>query len=429
MTSTFSSSDIYPSTNYILLKVANNSYTWEAARIGTYVAANNGDVGGYPGGLAFYTKDGDGSSSSVATLKMVLDANGNLGIGTTRPSSKLNVNGTLGVTGATTLSSTLSVANTITLTGGTAAKQRIYFDSTHYIELDSSGYFHFSHGVYSDGFVSALGLNSGGGSSAADYIPLSGSNQITGSLTPSTIGCNLGSSGGSNTWNTVYANYINIYSTGYFSGGVGIGTAADSSYKLKVNGKTYFPSSQVTIGTDGTTSAYSLYVSSLTNGVGSLLAEGNVKFSGHVGIAANASSTYKLYIGGGGTSKSIWAEGDIYTHGSEVDYSDIRLKNIIGSVDLELNKIANAPLFKFTWKDRDLNRVRVGTSAQYWQTVLPQTVVLDDDGYLGFTYNTAALISAVITARKVVDHEARIRLLEVENAALRNEINQLKKVA
>ena len=36
---------------------------------------------------------------------------------------------------------------------------------------------------------------------------------------------------------------------------------------------------------------------------------------------------------------------------------------------------------------------------------------------------------AILAARKVVDHEARIRLLEVENAALRNEINQLKKVA
>ena len=64
-----------------------------------------------------------------------------------------------GSTGATTLSSTLSVASGITLT----TTKKIYFgDTSHYLELNSTG-FHFSHGVYSDGFVSALGANSSGG--------------------------------------------------------------------------------------------------------------------------------------------------------------------------------------------------------------------------------------------------------------------------
>lgn len=62
------------------------------------------------------------------------------------------------------------------------AQNRLYFgDSAHYIELDENGDFHFSHGVYSDSFVSALGLNpntgGGGGGSYdrldawADYTP------------------------------------------------------------------------------------------------------------------------------------------------------------------------------------------------------------------------------------------------------------------
>ena len=43
-------------------------------------------------------------------------------------------------------------------------QNRIYFgDTSHYIELDENGDFHFSHGVYSDSFVSALGLNPGTG--------------------------------------------------------------------------------------------------------------------------------------------------------------------------------------------------------------------------------------------------------------------------
>lgn len=74
-------------------------------------------------------------------------------------SGNVSITGTLGVTGATTLSSTLSVAGGITLT----TTKRIYFgDTSHYLELDSTG-FHFSHGVYSDSFVSALGANSSGG--------------------------------------------------------------------------------------------------------------------------------------------------------------------------------------------------------------------------------------------------------------------------
>ena len=56
--------------------------------------------------------------------------------------------GSITATGALTLSST----------------KKIYFgDSAHYIELDADGYFHFSHGLYSEGFVTAGGQGTGGG--------------------------------------------------------------------------------------------------------------------------------------------------------------------------------------------------------------------------------------------------------------------------
>lgn len=97
-------------------------------------------------------------------------------------SSNVSVGGTLGVTGATTLSSTLSVASGITLT----TTKKIYFgDTSHYLELDSTG-FHFSHGVYSDSFVSALGSNSSGGGGGdfdedSMWAALDATNEVIGS--------------------------------------------------------------------------------------------------------------------------------------------------------------------------------------------------------------------------------------------------------
>lgn len=98
----------------------------------------------------------------------------------------LTINSTLSVTGATTLGSTLSVADAITLSGSTASARRIYFgDSTHYVELDEHG-FHFSHGVYSNDFVAAGGVGTGGGSGSAtelgDLVDVSLSTRNNGDL-------------------------------------------------------------------------------------------------------------------------------------------------------------------------------------------------------------------------------------------------------
>ena len=61
-------------------------------------------------------------------------------------------------------SKTGNFSDAVTLSGTTAATRRIYFgDTSHYLELDSTG-FHFSHGVYSDSFISAGGVSQSGGS-------------------------------------------------------------------------------------------------------------------------------------------------------------------------------------------------------------------------------------------------------------------------
>lgn len=106
--------------------------------------------------------------------------------------------------------------------------------------------------------------------------------------------------------------------------------------------------------------------------------------------------------------------------------SDDRKKDIMNYVDLNLSAIAQAPIFNFTWKDYPGTRPSVGTSAQYWEKVLPYSVSEDQDGYLAMDYGATALAAAVLTARKVSEHEQRIAELERENKVLWNMIATLK---
>jgi hypothetical protein len=62
-----------------------------------------------------------------------------------------------------------------------------------------------------------------------------------------------------------------------------------------------------------------------------------------------------------------------------------------------------------------------GSLAQYWQKTLPE-VVQDHDGTLTLDYQVTALMAAIVTARKVEDHESRLRRLEKMFALNENDI-------
>ena len=144
--------------------------------------------------------------------------------------------------------------------------------------------------------------------------------------------------------------------------------------------------------------------------------------SGYCGIGVTSAS-YKLHVGG-----VIYSSVGVYSAGYVTALSDERHKRIEGRTGLEVEQIAQMPDVKFTWTDRDDPTQYVGTIAQKWQDILPQVVrtASDRDHTLSMDYQAAALISAIVTARRVCDHEARIRTLERENARLKKEIETLK---
>ena len=108
--------------------------------------------------------------------------------------------------------------------------------------------------------------------------------------------------------------------------------------------------------------------------------------------------------------------------------SDMTKKNRLHDVELSLMDIANAPAFHFLWKNGKNSRgMQVGTSAQYWQTVLPE-VVSGTEGSLTMNYSVLGVVSSILIAREVVDTKDRVARLEERVKALEAENEELRKL-
>ena len=84
--------------------------------------------------------------------------------------------------------------------------------------------------------------------------------------------------------------------------------------------------------------------------------------------------------------------------------------------------VAKAPAVKFTWKDEKKPGLFVGSLAQYWKMALPEVVREQGDGTLSLDYQVTALMAAIVTARKVENHESRLSRLEKMFALNENDI-------
>jgi hypothetical protein len=130
-------------------------------------------------------------------------------------------------------------------------------------------------------------------------------------------------------------------------------------------------------------------------------------------------SSYALPITGGTVSGSITATGEI-TAGS-----DMRYKTPIAPITtIAPDKISKAPLFTFTWKNRDDTAIHLGSSAQYWQEIFPELVTGTD--FLTLNYGALGTALGILNSRRIDTAEQRIAKLERENKKLKKEIKILK---
>lgn len=121
--------------------------------------------------------------------------------------------------------------------------------------------------------------------------------------------------------------------------------------------------------------------------------------------------------------------GNFTASGAVTCLSDIRNKTIISQKEISVENIARMRSVSYRWNDgRNDKELHVGCIAQDWLQVLPEVVLRANDtqGTLSLQYGVAALVSSIAIARKVVNHEERIKQLEKENERLRMEIEQLR---
>lgn len=111
-------------------------------------------------------------------------------------------------------------------------------------------------------------------------------------------------------------------------------------------------------------------------------------------------------------SNSISAKTDI------VVSSDERLKTKVADINITSEEIAQAPAIVFTRNDIENSKEYIGTIAQYWQNILPQSVS-EFNGKLGLNYSTLALVNTIQLAKEIVT-------LKNENEELKNRITILE---
>ena len=150
-----------------------------------------------------------------------------------------------------------------------------------------------------------------------------------------------------------------------------------------------------------------------------------------------------ILIGGGGSGCSVYYHdgvsnsyllgitktGDVVATGDITAGSDARYKTIESYAEIDIETIANAPIINFKWTDRKDDRLHLGSTAQYWAdtTLCNGVIPTNDDTLWTMGYGQIALASVVSVAKKVVNHEERLQIVEQELKDCRAENENLKK--
>lgn len=139
-----------------------------------------------------------------------------------------------------------------------------------------------------------------------------------------------------------------------------------------------------------------------------------------------------IFIGwrGGALGIKITSGGNLLANGGITMYSDQRKKTILNHVELSLKDIANAPLIEHYYNSDEKKTTHVGSIAQYWANMNDWFCKLDSEGFYTMEIQNAALASAISIARELDRYETKtdkaIKKLKKRICELEEEVERLK---
>ena len=411
------------------------------------------DAGGnYPGALTFWTRPTSGNQAE----RMRIDKDGNVGIGTTSPASKLhvkvatdeNIKFLTGGSGDTRISAVndansattqLSIQGDPLLFRTTGGSERMRIDSSGNVGIGATPEAHTSE---------VTNLNVGTLGNLWNFH--SGSNYQTGVLH------NLyydGQFKASQVSAYSMQRFVNSGSTKYWQHYIGDATAADSaitfsdpSYGVDSTGALIINGNGLVIGTTPSASGYRTKAATgLTMRGGTSdgllgVQDGNgrmqLKWNATSGtsekylvssekaffwdMTITSSPIWEMKYGAGGTADSaiswsvlldLTSSGDLEATGDVIAYSDERLKENIEIIPNALEKIEAIDGVTFTRKDESedfIGRRRAGVIAQQVEKVLPEVVTENKEGTKQVAYgNMVGLLVEAIKELKAEIEELK----------------------
>ena len=147
-----------------------------------------------------------------------------------------------------------------------------------------------------------------------------------------------------------------------------------------------------------------------TGGMSSQVERMRIRANGNVGIGttSSASITQRLTVFNGTSTGTYTTTGWIHS-------SDGRLKTNIQPLQSSLNKILQLKAVSYNWKNNPTADRQVGFIAQDVQKVFPEVVVADESGNYGMAYQN--LVAPIVEAMK--EQQQQIEALKAENEKLK----------
>jgi len=365
---------------------------------------NDTSVNLYSGGLKFQTRYFDGSNYVYAD-KLTINSSGNVGIGTTSPSSILHLNSSsdlwlriqrgsnflnAGMDGTGAFYNTNTSHTFYTQSGSVNAMNITSGGNVGIGTTNTSGRLTLNNPI-SDGSIPLISIRDTSNVYEIGYLNF---NQSTDMMTLMNKQAYSGSGISFGTNNT---ERMRITS----GGNVLIGTTSDAGYKLDVNGTARVQSA---IGVNATPNATYPITIGCTSGASGLKIIGRSDNLGYIEFFNNNGTTVNSSING--STSGLQVTG-VTTFSSTVtatgffNNSDIRLKDLI---DYDYN-VSDIKPITYLWKDGRDDKKHVGYSAQEVQKVMPDAVNEGTDGMLSVNY-------VEILVAKIAQMEKEIELLK-----------------